>query len=251
MSSIYNVNEKLHKIRAKLYKNHLHTGEGYIARNANEASVNVADICASMKNRAGYQGAHEEALQTVRHFFNEMMYQLADGFSVNLGFGAIHPNIGGIFESDREPFDPEKHPITYRFQPLKALRNLSSETGVIIEGYADTNGKINEYANIDRQEVAVNTIFVPGSQFIISGDKIKVAGGDPANGVYMVPVEDPSKALKLDCIAENSSGKIIGLMHKSTGYLRNRVEIRTQYAGSGTLLKSPRIITSSFILEEN
>jgi hypothetical protein len=204
-----------------------------------------------MKNRAGYQGEHESALQTIRHFFNEMLYQLADGFSVNLGFGTIHPNIGGIFKSDKEPYDPEKHPITYRFQPLKALRILSNETGVIIEGYANINGQIDEYANMDRLDIAINTIFVPGDQFIISGDKIKVAGDDPANGVYMVPVEDPSKALKLDRIVENSPGRIIGLMHQSTGYAYNRVEIRTQFTGSNTLLKTPRIITSSFILEEN
>jgi hypothetical protein len=65
-------------------------------------------------------------------------------------------------------------------------------------------------------------------------------------------VDDPSSALKLTRIAENRPGKIIGVMHQSTGHSLNRVEIRTQFTGSANVfLKAPRIITSRFVLEEN
>jgi hypothetical protein len=67
----------------------------------------------------------------------------------------------------------------------------------------------------------------------------------------MVPVDDPASALKLTRIAENSPGKIIGVMHQSTGHGLNRLEIRTQYTGSAAMLKTPRVITSGFVLEEN
>jgi hypothetical protein len=251
MPSIYNVNEKLHKIRVKLYKNQLHSGPGgdYIARCANEASVNVQDICASMKNRASFPGSYEDSVNTVHAFFLEMMYQIADGFSVNLGFGAFHPNIGGTFASDEEPFDPEKHPISVRFQTGKTLRALYNDIGVICEGYADTSGHISTY--VDEEADVPNTMFVPGNQFMITGEKIRIAGEDPACGLYMVPVDDPSKELKLTRIMENTVGKIIGVMHKSTGFTRNRVEIRTQFTGSANkFLKDVRIITSNFVLEE-
>ncbi len=50
MSDIYQVKEKMHKMRAKLYPSYLPGTEGkYIARTANEASVSIEDICASMK----------------------------------------------------------------------------------------------------------------------------------------------------------------------------------------------------------
>jgi hypothetical protein len=40
-------------------------------------------------------------------------------------------------------------------------------------------------------------------------------------------------------------------MHQSTGHSLNRIEIRTQFTGSGGIfLKTPRIITSGFVLEE-
>ncbi len=56
MSDIYQVKEKMHKMRAKLYPSYLPGTEGkYIARTANEASVSIEDICASMKNRGGFE----------------------------------------------------------------------------------------------------------------------------------------------------------------------------------------------------
>jgi hypothetical protein len=142
MASVYDVSEKMHKMRVKLYKNQLPSGEAYIARTANEASVSIGDVCASMKNRGGYSGGFDEAVQTVRHFFQEAMYQMADGFSVNLGFCAMHAHIGGTFKSDLEPYDPKKHPISFRFQALKPLRELRRDIGVIMEGYADVQGHI-------------------------------------------------------------------------------------------------------------
>jgi hypothetical protein len=42
-----------------------------------------------MKNRGGYDGDYEEAVKTVHHFFLEMLYQLADGFSCALLFDKL------------------------------------------------------------------------------------------------------------------------------------------------------------------
>jgi len=251
MASVYSVYEKMHKMRAKLYPNYLPGCEGtYVARNANEASVNVRDIVAAMKNRGGYDGSVDDAVETVTHFFKEMGYQLSDGFSVNLGFFTIHANIGGVFHSEAEAHDPEKHPITFRFQSLKQLRNLSKDIEVIIEGIADVQGYLAEFIDIEAD--ARNTVFVPGDQFALYGHKIKEAGDHPSCGVYLVPVDDPSRAVKITRIAENTPTKIIGVLPPAgTGSLVNRIEIRTQYAGSGgNLLKSPRVITSSFTIEE-
>jgi hypothetical protein len=86
---------------------------------------------------------------------------------------------------------------------------------------------------------------------VINGNKSKVVGDNPTCGVYMVPVDNPAHAVKLTRLAENSPSKIIGVLHQATGYNHNKIEIRTQFSGTGgTPLKAPRIITSSFILEE-
>jgi len=248
MSSVYEVSERMHKMRAKLYPNYLPGAGGtYIARTTNEAAVTVEDICASMKNRAGYSGTYEECVQTVKHFFLEMEYQLGDGFSVNTGFFTIRPNIGGVFQSDKEWCDPSKHPITFHFQALKRMLKLRDDIEVIVEGYAESQGWISEF--IDLEESLVNTVFMAGNMFAVSGHKIKIAGADPSCGVYFVPVEDPSKAVKVERIGENTASHVSGIA-PNTGYAYNKVEIRTQFASSGTNLKAPRIITSSFTLEQ-
>jgi hypothetical protein len=102
---------------------------------------------------------------------------------------------------------------------------------------------------IDADEDAVNSIFIPENQFVITGHLIKVAGDDPGVGVFFVPADDPAQAVKVTRIAENSSAKIIGIS-PDTGHAFNRIEIRTQYTGSGDkFLKAPRVITSGFVLE--
>jgi hypothetical protein len=77
-----------------------------------------------------------------------------------------------------------------------------------------------------------------------------VEGNNPDVGLYFVPVENPSEAVKVTRIAENTASKIIGIAPQ-TEYQQNRIVVKTQYSGSGsTLLKEPRTIQSAFIIEE-
>jgi len=250
MSNVYSVNEKMHKIRAKLYPNYLPGGEGtYIARTTNEDSVTVEDICAAMKNRGGYSGSYEDAVQTVRQFHQEMARHLCEGFSVNTGFFSIRPNIVGIFQSEKESYNPEKQSLGFRFHSLKALRDLQNDIDVVIDGKADVYGYIAEF--VDTDENSINGLYVPGDQFVISGHKIKVTEDDPETGVFFVPVDDPARAVRAARVVENTASRIIGITPK-TGYMRNRIEIRTQYTGSETTpSKTPHVIASAFILEES
>ncbi|MDR0444200.1 MAG: DUF4469 domain-containing protein [Treponema sp.] len=245
---IKNVSGELHRIKAKLYQNYLPSAGGrYFAKANNEASLTIDKICASMKDRGGFMGSYDYVVENVKLFFEEMAYQLLDGFAVNLGYFSIHPNIGGTFKSKNEPYNREKHPISFNFRIRSALRNLIQYITVDIIGMADANAFIDEFTDTD--EKSVNTLFVPNNMFIITGNKIKLAGEDPNVGIYFVPVDDPSKAVKVKRIAENGSSKIIGIA-PSTEHQHNRIEIRTQYTGSGnTFLKILRVIVSDFIIE--
>ena len=249
MPIINNVNEVLHRLRVKLYPNYLHNVEGaYIARTDSEASLSIEQVCAALKNRGGYGGDYEDLVEGVRQFFDEAAYQLCDGFAVNTGYYSVHPNVGGTFNSTSEIHDHSKHPITFRFRTGKKLRRLIEHIAVDIEGIADTAGYIDEF--IDADEDSINAHYYPGNQFILHGHKIKAVGDDPDVGVYFVPVNDPSKTMKATRLAENSPTKIIGVA-PGTGASPVRIEIRTQYSGSGSgFLKTVRTITSGFTLEE-
>jgi hypothetical protein len=246
---IKSIDDVLHRIRVKLYPNYLPTADGrYIARTDSEAYLSVERICAAMKNRGGFLGSYENLIENIKQFLDECAYQLCDGFGLNLWYYSIHPDIGGTFNSEKEAHDPKKNPVSFKFRVRLPLSSLVKHIAVDITGVATANAFIDEF--IDRDENSVNGVFTPGNMFCINGNKIKLAGEDPGCGVFFVPVEDPSKAVKVERIGENSSSTITGIA-PDTDYQFNRIEIRTQYTGSAaTFLKAPRSIVSDFILEE-
>ena len=244
------INEVLHRIRVKLYPNHFQHVEGaYIARTDNEASLNVEQVCSTAISRGGVELDLDDFIEYVNKYNEEVAYQLCDGYAVNNGYYSIHPNIGGTFNSEKDLHDHQKHPITFRFRTLGKMRRLVQFINVVIEGIADVNGYIDEF--FDYEAESSNALLASGDQFVIHGHKIKIAGDDPSVGLYIVPTADPSKKVKITRIAENTPTKITGVIQSTTGYQFNRIEIRTQYNGSSnSFLKTPRIITSSFTLEE-
>jgi hypothetical protein len=248
MNLVYGVQQVMHRIRVKLYHNYFPKGGPYIARTDSEATLNIDQIGAARRDRGGLTMDFEDFIDGVKQFFEEMIYQLCDGFAVNTGYFTIYPNLGGTFKSVHETPDPKTHPLTFRFHARKPLRDIAAGIHIVVEGLADVEGWIDEYRDTD--EDAVNSIFIPGDQFVINGHKIKIAGDDPVVGLFFVPVDNPSAAVKVTRLAENSSSRIIGIAPQ-TGHQYNRIEVRTQYSHSGSpFLKNPRVITSDFILEE-
>jgi len=243
------IREVFYKIRVLLHPSYLPGTEGtFQARTVNEASLSVEQVCAFLLNRGGFKGEYENLLENVRLYLDEAVYLLCNGMAINTGYFTIYPNIGGTFDNARETHDPKKHPISFRFRTLSKLRRLISQITVSVEGVADASGWIDEFRDADMDEI--NSVFVPGDICIVQGNKIKLAGDDPQVGLYFVPVDDPSKAVKVTRIVENTATKIIGVAPQ-TEYQRNRIEIRTQYLGSTSVfLKAPRVITGLFILEE-
>ena len=114
-------------------------------------------------------------------------------------------------------------------------------------GQADTNGYITKF--VDNIKNSVNTVFIPGNVFTIYGSNIKIAGNSSDIGVFFVPEEDPSKAVKVKNLIENFTAKVMGIA-PDTGYRYNKIEIRTQYTTSHYYIsKSIRVIRSEFVLE--
>jgi hypothetical protein len=187
-------------------------------------------------------------LNCIRQYNEERAYQICDGFAVTNDYYVVYPNIGGSFDSVHDAHDPGKNKVGFHLSPRARLRRLAQHITVDILGIADTNGYIDTFT--DFEEDAVNTICVAGDQFAIHGSKIRAEGGDPGVGVFLVPVDDPTAAVRVTRIAQNNPSMITGII-PATGHQFNRIEIRTQYSGSGSkLLKALRVITSSFTLEE-
>jgi hypothetical protein len=73
----------------------------------------------------------------------------------------------------------------------------------------------------------------------------------PGVGLFLVPVDNPSAAVKVTRMAENSPTKLTGTLPASTGHSKNKLEICTQFSGTeDRFLKELRVISSPFTLEE-
>jgi hypothetical protein len=242
------VDELLHRIRVKLYPNYLPKAEGkYISRTNNEAFLSIEQVCAALKVKGGFSSNIDEITKHVRLFLDEAVYQLCDGFGINMDYFSIYPNIGGTYNSVNETFDHEKNPISFRFRTLAALRRMIKFITVEIDGVAATGGYIDEF--FDGSSQSVNEILTASEQFSVSGYKIKVSGDNPECGVYFEPLEDKGQRIKVkSTLMENSPSKIIGMVPELVTPRTYRVVIVTQYTRGKGLLKEPRTITSDFAL---
>jgi hypothetical protein len=80
--------------------------------------------CTALKDRGGFGGNLDELIDHVKQFFDEVAYQLCDGFAVNMGYYSIHPTIGGTFNSTKDIHDPKKNPVRFGVRTHRALREL-------------------------------------------------------------------------------------------------------------------------------
>jgi hypothetical protein len=246
MAVVNNVNEVLHRVRAKLYPSYLPDAEGkYIARTDDEASLGIEAVCAALKNRGGFTGNYDELVAHVRQFYGELVYQLCDGFSVNTGFYSIRLKLGGTWASANEPFDPEKHPIGITFRFHNALREAIKHIAIDIEGIAPMAAWIAEVT--DAETGTVNETLTPNEDFIITGRHIKITKDETGCGLFLVgPITSGGTATETEIpkYTENTASKVIARMPAAAAPGEYKLVIKTKYSGH-VLLKEIRTVESA------
>jgi hypothetical protein len=243
MAVMNEVTEVLHKIEAKLYPNYLGKGEGaYVARSKAEAPLSIEDICASAKNRGGFTGQYEDLVEHAHIFINELVYQLLDGFSAQIGgFFSLHTRLGGTYHGERDRIDPSK--ISIAFRELARLKELLAKIPVENEGIAGDGTYIDEIADV--HSGALNGTVTPGNMIHITGHKIKVEGSDEACGVWFVgPADSPAGAARVkvgENLGLNRPSEVMAMVPAlSAG--KYRLEIVTRFTGGSSALKEARTI---------
>jgi hypothetical protein len=227
----------LHTIKAWLYPNYLQHAEGkYMARARAETPLSVENVCASATTRGGAEINYETMVEAVRLYMAEAMYQLADGFSVNNGYYSIHPSIKGGFDSTA--IDPERNKPDFNFRKGRGMRELLEHTSVTIEGVAPIEAYIGEVQDVASQS---GDALTPEGMFIIEGSRIKIDGTAEANGVYFVNKADSERTKVTGHFAENLPSRLV-LQIPALAAGVYRLEILTQFSGSGTPLKASRTI---------
>jgi len=230
----------LHKIKANLYPNLLTDDPNdYIARVISERTLNVRDICKVAVSRGGAATTAEAMEHNVNLFMKEMGYQLSDGYSINTGYFTANTLIRGVFNSPTETFNTDKHAILYQFNQGELLRKELPNISVEMKGLGDSSINVSEV--VDVKTGSVNDLLTPNRNLRIKGFKLKLAGDNPAVGVYFInqAIQERTKVEASEIVINNPAELMIVIPVLAAGtYL---LEVASQFSGSSnSVLKEPR-----------
>lgn len=175
--------------------------------------------------------------EAVKLYHAEVMYQLADSFSVDNGYYSIHPSSRGAFETAESPIDPEKNKIDFTFQKRKGMKELLKYIIVKLQGTAQTEAFIGDVLDIATQ--SIDDALTPDGVLTVSGYKIKIERPSPDNGFCFIEATSGARTKATSYFVENHSSRVVVQTPDLTAGVYH-IEIITQYTGSNTLLKAFR-----------
>jgi hypothetical protein len=230
----------LTKIKAFLYRNPL-TGDpnDYIARVEAQRPLSTAQICATAVARGGADVPAKAMEHAVELFFEELEYQLCNGFSVNTKTFTAAPHIKGVFHSPHEPFDPAKHHLLCEFQQGARLRQRLAGTEVVIEGVQENIFYVDRVKDLFTGKT--DGTIMEGKVTELRGHNMKVVGGDPTVGIWLrnlVSGEDFHYGAEI--IALNEPSRLLLQLPGLSSNVPYELRVTTQYSSSHKLLESPR-----------
>jgi hypothetical protein len=190
---------------------------------------------------------YETTVIYVKHFLDESMRQMRDGFGLNLFYCSLHPGASCTVDTEHEEIKLEDHEITVRFRERQPLRDLMKEVKIEVAGIAESGAYIDEF--IDVETGTINEKAMPGGQFIINGGKEKIEGDECETGIYFKSQGAPAINTKvMKKLAKNDPSELIGTLPDLPASKTWELEIRMRYSNQSTLLKEVRVIKAGFTI---
>ncbi|MGM9760811.1 MAG: DNA-binding domain-containing protein [Parabacteroides sp.] len=168
---------------------------------------------------------------------------LASGKTVNTGLGVFSVSVSGSFDGESAQFDPAKHKLSVGFSASGTMRKALSEVDVKTRAAA---GGITINSVYDPLLDETNGRITSGSNLVINGVNIKIAGENPANGVFFSKVGS-SEQKKVRLLVHNNPSQLTVLLPtlEPGDY---QLTVTTQAGTGGKMLKEPRSYTFTPLL---
>jgi hypothetical protein len=247
MSVTFNVIDKIHNIIVKYVPTYLpEAKKPFNLKPVHQPSLDIhgvaskADVYNITTDPQVIEAGLNDGLRLMR-------YLAADGYRITTPLFNLRIRVPGEYEGNETSLPDGVKPVVRLRSSAEYREYVKKHVKIDFSGIEPPKGFISGFLDID--ENAYKTIFVPGNQFALTGNRIKIAGDDPACGVYFVALDDPAHEVKVTRVARNSLSEIIGIC-PHTGHQFNKIIIRTQYSGNSVHLKTVRFIESGFTIEE-
>lgn len=227
------------KLNVWLHDNHLTEDPNDFFGKIKSAGTLTNKGIASLMTKEGIELREETILDILTRADRIKAERLAEGYTINNAFCNAYPKINGIFNSATEKYNKDKHKVGASFSIGSVTRSELTGAEVDILGVATVEPIIGSVT--DTLTGTENSTITPGNVIKIQGDRLKVVGEAPENGVWLINQADNKRTQCTQLIANNPKEVLAMVPALTAG--EYMLEIITQYS-AGSMLKSPR--TTSF-----
>ncbi|MDR2651378.1 MAG: DUF4469 domain-containing protein [Prevotellaceae bacterium] len=173
--------------------------------------------------------------------------QIAGGSSVYFGLGYFSLTVNGVFVGDHAKWDPAQHSLHVKAAASAELREAIKATQVNVRGMSQSGIVINSIHDVASGED--NARLTPGGGVNMSGSKIRIAGDNPDNGIYLTNQSTQAvTAIATNAILVNDPSKVSFIVPADLPAGDYKLSITTQYSPGTKLLVEPRTYVFDYIL---
>lgn len=195
--------------------------------------LRMDDVIDRMTGRGSFS---KETIASIVNAFHTTAIELAaDGYNVDAGLVYLRATITGT--SNSHQIDPKLNKVVISTIPGKQLQKAGEETSIIV----------GQSKNVYKGIMAVNrpnlhdAVINERSNLKIIGNHIKIAGDDPACGVFFVHTEtNEIIQVPANHIIDNFPKSLLLLLPDSLHAGTYQLRITTSYGGNSQLLKKPK-----------
>lgn len=173
--------------------------------------------------------------------------KICNGASVAFGLGYFGLKVNGVFTGDNAQWDNSKHNLAVRAVPNAELRKAVESTTVNVRGLATSGTVINSVIDVASDEE--NNKLTPGGGVNVNGTRIRIEGDHPSVGLKLVNMETEGEtAIPSGSILVNNPSNLTFIVPTDLPEGDYQLVLTTQFAGTKTLLKEPRLYTFEYPL---
>lgn len=174
---------------------------------------------------------------------NELIIdRVQNGYIVDTGIGTFFAKVVGVFATENDSFNSERHSIELSFRIGKKAQEIFAKVKAVIR---QGNRATPEITSVFDLNSGSDKTLTRGGFLTITGKNITIAGDDSAVGLYFENVDDTAKSLRIPAerIGDNTSTRLALVVPTELADGRYQIKIITQFTRGKQNRKEPLTFT--------
>ena len=209
--------------------------DDYSAQTHSKGSIDKEALITRMLNR-GTLLTRTDIVAVLNGLEETVVEALLDGHALNLPLFNTSFSISGVFESPLDTFDGNRHKLNINLTKGVLLRSAEKEVKLEKSNVPASLPQIQEVK--DSVSGVVNERLTSGGVVEVRGYNLKIEGVTPTCGLWFVA--ENGAEIRAATMVENKPSRILAMIPALPAG-KYQVKVVTQYAGGGTVVKTPKV----------